>query len=308
MSILPNGFYRDTLFKFTFGNPEHKEFTLSLYNAMNGTDYQDPSLIQITTIEDVLYLGMRNDVSFLIGDTMSLYESQSTYNPNMPLRMLQYAGGIYEAYCRDNDLDKYSSRTLALPEPRLVVFYNGSRREPDRKILRLTDSFRESERHDIEVCVEMVNINCGHNRDLMERCRPLQDYSVFVDRVGRYRKEIGLHRAIDRALEELGADSVLGRLLRVHKAEVKDMLLTEYNEQEQLRLSRKDAFKQGLEEGIEKGHAEGLEKGLEKGRVESQNILRLNSILLKERRYQDLEKATVDAAFRDELLKEYGIV
>ena len=91
MSIA-NREYRDRLFNFLFGAEENKEWTLSLYNAVNRSDYKDASQIQITTIREVMYLGMHNDVSFLIADEMSLYEQQSTLNPNMPLRQLQYAG------------------------------------------------------------------------------------------------------------------------------------------------------------------------------------------------------------------------
>ena len=88
--------YKDSLFSFLFGNEENREWTLSLYNAVNESNYTDASQIQITTIREVLYLGMHNDVSFMISDEMNMYEQQSTYNPNMPLRMLQYAGNLFE--------------------------------------------------------------------------------------------------------------------------------------------------------------------------------------------------------------------
>ena len=206
----------------------------------------------------------------------------------MPLRMLQYAAGIYEAYCRD----KYSGRVLALPAPRLVVFYTGGTKEPDEKELRFSDSFSKNSKHDIEVCVHMVNINCGHNLELMKRCRPLSDYSAFVGSVESNRRKVEFSEAIDMAIGELGDDSVLKRLLEIHKAEVKDMLLTEYNEQEQLRLTRKDAYRIGHEEGRVEGN---------------EQMLRLNAALLKEKRYQDLEKATFDPEFRERLLRELGI-
>ena len=86
--------YKDRLFNFIFGSEENKAWTLSLYNAVNGSSYTDPTAIEINTIKEVMYLGMHNDVSFLIADNMNLYEQQSTYNPNMPLRFLQYAGNL----------------------------------------------------------------------------------------------------------------------------------------------------------------------------------------------------------------------
>ena len=116
--------YKDRLFNFLFGSEENKLWTLSLYNAVNGSSYTDPDAIQISTIKEVMYLGMHNDVSFLIAEEMALYEQQSTYNPNMPLRLLQYAGNLYEKYVKENKLNKYGSELLMLPVPKLVVFYN----------------------------------------------------------------------------------------------------------------------------------------------------------------------------------------
>ena len=103
--------YKDRLFVFIFGREENKEWTLSLYNAVNGTSYMDADAIEMTTIADVIYLGMRNDVSFVIADDLNLYEQQSSYNPNMPLRLLQYLGLLYEGYLAKNkdEYDKYGS-------------------------------------------------------------------------------------------------------------------------------------------------------------------------------------------------------
>ena len=126
--------YKDRLFNFLFGSEENKEWTLSLYNAVNGSHYTDSSMIKITTIREVMYLGMHNDVSFLISNEMNLYEQQSTYNPNMPVRLLQYAGNLYEKYFKENSLNKYGGRLLQLPIPKLVVFYNGKKEQPDEMI------------------------------------------------------------------------------------------------------------------------------------------------------------------------------
>ena len=117
--------YEDRLFKFIFGHPEHKNWTLSLYNAVNGSSYTDPEEIKITTLKDVIYMSMKNDLSFLIANTMNFYESQSTYNPNMPMRFLIYAGMVYSAYVKDdeNDIDLYSYLQQMFPVPKLVCFY-----------------------------------------------------------------------------------------------------------------------------------------------------------------------------------------
>ena len=64
--------YKDRLFKFVFGNPDHKDWTLSLYNAVNGTAHTDLSTLDYTTVEDVVYMNMKNDVSFLVDYAMNL--------------------------------------------------------------------------------------------------------------------------------------------------------------------------------------------------------------------------------------------
>jgi hypothetical protein len=147
--------YLDRLFNFIFGREEHKDWTLSLYNAVNGSHYTDPDLIEFNTVEDMLYMGMQNDTSFLISDIMSVYEHQSSYNPNMPLRMLGYTDELYAGYVTKHRLNKYGSAQLQLPVPRLVVFYNGEEDTEDEVILKLSDSFPEGLRSesDIEIRV-----------------------------------------------------------------------------------------------------------------------------------------------------------
>ena len=73
--------HKDRLFSFLFGSESNKEWTLSLYNAVNNTSYTDPQAILFTTIEDAVYMGMKNDLSFILFHVMNIYEQQSTYNP-----------------------------------------------------------------------------------------------------------------------------------------------------------------------------------------------------------------------------------
>ena len=122
--------YKDSLFRMVF---REKTELLSLYNAINGTDYDDPEALTVTTIEDALYIRIKNDISFLIENVMNLYEEQSSWNPNMPLRGLFYFSNIYQGYVGQNHLDIYSRKQLRLPQPRYIVFYNGVKKEPDRQ-------------------------------------------------------------------------------------------------------------------------------------------------------------------------------
>ena len=130
------------------------------------------------------YLGMHNDVSFLISNEMNLYEQQSTYNPNMPVRLLQYAGNLYEKYFKDNSLNKYGGRLLQLPVPKLVVFYNGKKEQPDEMILKLSDSFPEGSDADIEVKVRMLNVNVGLTGQY-QTCRTVLLSNHFLNCIGR---------------------------------------------------------------------------------------------------------------------------
>lgn len=241
--------YKDRLFSFLFGSEENREWTLSLYNAVNGSSYTDPSMIQITTIKEVMYLGMHNDVSFLISNEMNLYEQQSTYNPNMPVRLLQYSGNLYEKYFKQNSLNKYGSRLLSLPVPKLIVFYNGKREQPDEMILKLSDSFPENSDADIEVRVRVLNVNYGRNRRLLESCRPLGEYSWLVEEVRKNnltQDEDGMSSAVDKAISEMPDDFVIKPFLEVHRAEVKGMLLTEYNEAEAMEMFREEGRAEGI--------------------------------------------------------------
>lgn len=238
--------YKDRLFTFIFGTEENRAWTLSLYNAINGSNYTDPEAIQITTIREVMYLGMHNDVSFLIAEEMHLYEQQSSYNPNMPLRMLQYAGNLYEKYVLQHKLNKYGSTLLMLPVPKLVVFYNGTREIGDEAVLRLSDSFPKHANADIEVRVRAINVNYGRNAGLLDACAPLKEYAWVVDRVRLYQQSEPLESAIDRTISEMPEEYLIRPFMIAHRSEVKGMLLTEYNEAETMELFREDGRKEGI--------------------------------------------------------------
>ena len=244
--------YSDRLFNFIFGSEENRAWTLSLYNAINGTSYERPEDIELNTIREVLYLGMHNDVSFLIYSELNLYEQQSSYNPNMPLREMQYVGNLYEKYIKQNRLNKYSEKLIQLPVPKLVVFYNGTDKQPDETILRLSDSFPEEKKteSDIEVRVRMININYGHNKKLLQACKPLQEYTWIIEEIRR-RKAQGesLEKAIEHTISAVPADYLLKTFLEAHRAEVRGMLLTEYNEAETMELFKEEAHREGLKEG-----------------------------------------------------------
>ena len=315
--------HKDRLFRFIFANPDHKDWTLSLYNAVNGSSYKNPDEIQMTTIEDVIYLSMKNDLSFLLADTMSLYEHQSTYNPNMPMRMFLYAGMVYSRYVEKHrdSINLNSSRQQSLPTPKLVCFYNGMADQPEKKTLKLSSAFSRAEESDVEVRVNMLNINYGRSRQLLEACKPLAEYSFFTELVRQYRKETeDMALAVEKAIRDLPEDSVIEPFLRANMAEVKKMCLTEYDEAYEreflINENRREGWKEGraegraegLAEGHEKGLSEGREKGLSEGRaLEAKRMDKLVSGLLKQNRIDDLKRATTDTGFKEKLFKEFCI-
>ena len=243
----PRRNYKDSLFRMVF---REKKELLSLYNAINGTAYEDPEELIVTTIEDVLYMGRKNDISFLIKDVMNLYEHQSSVNPNMPLRGLIYISMLYQGYIEQNNLDIYSSTLLKLPTPKYLVFYNGTKAEPDRQELRLSDSFiKREEQPDLECRAVVLNINYGHNKELMEACRKLYEYSRFVETIRGYLNTgMKLGAAMDQAIEDCIRFDILKEFLLKHRGEVKQVILTEYNQERHAKTLLEEGRKQGREE------------------------------------------------------------
>ena len=232
--------HKDRVFKFLFGNPQNKDWTLALYNAVNGSNYEDPDDIQFNTIEDVIYLGMKNDISFIILSELNLWEHQSTYNPNMPMRFFLYAAKLYEKYIANSDYYPYSSTLQKAPRPKCICFYNRTANQPEKKILSLSEAFGDEA--DIEVCVTMLNINYGKNKNLMEACKPLYEYAWLVDRIRYYQKTTkNLEASIDMAINEMADDFVIKKFLLSNKAEVKGMFLTEWDQEKVLAQERREA-------------------------------------------------------------------
>lgn len=111
--------FKDSLFRMVF---QEKEELLSLYNAVNDSHYTNADDLVINTLEDVVYMGIKNDVSFLLCNYLNLYEAQSTYNPNMPLRGFLYFGEVIKGLIELNHLDIYAGKLQKLPMPRFLVF------------------------------------------------------------------------------------------------------------------------------------------------------------------------------------------
>ena len=247
--------YKDSLFRMLFSD---REALLSLYNAVNQTAYKDPSALEIMTIDDAIYVGIKNDLAFLIDCRLNLYEAQSTRNPNMPLRGVFYFSQVYQGYVNRNGLNIFSEKQIRLPVPRYLVLYNGTKEEPDRQILRLSDAFDHPEEACLECTAVMLNINAGHNSRIMKQCRTLYEYAVLVDTVRNYLNIRGIPReqAVDEAVRECIRRGILVDFLKKHRAEVKNVILTEYDREAHIRAEKKESWEDGVAEGRKYGMAE----------------------------------------------------
>lgn len=198
-------------------------------------------------------MGMKNDISFLLDSTMSLYEQQSTFNPNMPLRGMMYFSKLYNKYVNVNRFNIFSDKQIKLPTPQYYVFYNGKEEYPDRLELKLSEAFQIKKGSGFEWTAVMININYGKNKKLMENCKILRDYAILIEKIRKYHKECAdMERAVTKAVDECIQESVMAEFLLAHKAEVIDMCLTEYNEEETMAMLRKEAREDGFEEGRQK--------------------------------------------------------
>ena len=263
-AVYANRKHKDTVFRMLFGD---KKAILELYNALNGTDYQNPDDLTVTTLENAVYMAMKNDVSFLLDERMTLYEHQSTWNPNMPLRDLIYIARLMEKYVNKRSL--YQSGQIRLPAPHFVVFYNGKEERPEDTVVKLSDAYLQKEEEpELELKVRYLNINQGYNPELMERCRPLREYSEFVSRIRKYAVgETAIGEAVDRAVTECIEEGILADFLRGQRAEVIAMSIFEYNEEEEMKKLR-----EGEQEiGEKRGRAEGKIEGKREGKIEGKS-------------------------------------
>ena len=273
--------YKDTVFRMLF---QDRKNLLSLYNAVNGTVYEDVDGLVITTLQDAVYMNYKNDVSFVFDFTLSIYEHQSTVNQNMPLRDLIYVSKVLQGQMKDQDI--YSSRQIKLPTPKFVVFYNGTDEQPEKQTLRLSDAYeKQLEEVELELTVTVYNINYGHNQKLLEACQTLKEYAQYVAAVREYAKEMPLAEAVESAVDSCIRQGILADFLRKNRAEAIEMSIFEYDEEKHLKSEREIWLAEGIEEGtrlgIEKGIASeivsmGLECGLSKEQILHRLQMKLN--------------------------------
>ena len=266
-----NRTFKSTVFIMVF---EDKKNLLELYNAMTGKHYTDPEQLEINTLENAVYMSMKNDLSFLIDGRLSLYEHQSTYNPNLPLRFLIYISQLYAGMTRNENL--YGTKTVQIPPPEFVIFYNGEKDMPEETLLKLSDMYGVKVKDPkLELEAVMLNISGSNNSRLKEACRTLKDYAVYTDKIRLYSKEQTLEEAVEKAINECIAENVLKDFLTKHRAEAKAMSIFEYDQEKHIRQEREEAWEEGRTSGLKEGRASGMKEGRASGLKLAETIFRL---------------------------------
>ena len=250
---------KDILFRLVFG--DDRQALLQLYNALHGTAYTNPHELQIVTLDNAIYISRKNDLAFLLAGSINMYEHQSTLNPNMPVRFLIYLAQEYQLLVESTDRSLYGSELIPLPTPQCVVFYNGTADTPDEYELRLSSAFsNQNVEPAVEVVVNVININYGHNEHLMQGCGLLSQYAQFVAVTREYaNKYDNREEAMNAAIEYCIGHGILEDILRKHRSQVLGSLLEEFDEKKYARTLREE----GYESGREAGYEAGLERGIE---------------------------------------------
>ncbi len=275
---------KDRLFRYLF--EKDREALLNLYNALNGTAYHDLSQLEIVTIESAVYVVMKNDLAYILSGTLSMYEHQSTYSPNLPVRFLIYLAQEYQRVVEKAEKSLYGIGQISLPTPQCIVFYNGAKEMPAETTLKLSDAFENKQvRADVELTVRMLNINYGHNRQLMEKCRVLEEYSRLAAVTREcMMAEKDLQTALNQAINYCIENNILKEFLLRNRAEVLGMLLEEFDKEKYERTLR-----------IE---------GREEGEV---RVNQLGILLTEAGRSNDFLKSLSDRELQKKLFVEFGL-
>ena len=270
--------YKSSLFIDVFSRAENG---LSIYNALLGTDYKDISDLEIVTLKDAIFMKKKDDVALLIQMELLMLEHQSTMNPNMPIRGLQYYGNSVDGYIKRHKLDIYGKKLIKIPTPHYFVLYNGSEEAPDKQELKLSDAF-EHKVEGYEWTAVFLNINSGHNQTLMQRCPELEGYAKLISYI-RENSKNGMEQesAVDEAVNRCIKEGYLEKYLSQHIGEAKGMLLSGFDE---------EIYENGLRE---EGRAEGREEGREEGQTLLSQAIKL---IRKGMSDDEILKRGIDAA------------
>ena len=278
--IKVNRKYKDRFFRYLFMN---KKDLLELYNSLADKDYTNTDELIIITLKDAIFMKMKNDLSFIIGNTLNLYEHQSTLNPNMPIRGFIYFAQQYDGLIASRNDNIYGNKLIKLPTPQFIVFYNGVEEMDDEVTLYMSDSYADGRGSGcIECTCRVLNINRGHNASILHKCRKLWEYSEFVSEIRAWTdRGYDIKAAVLNSMDYCIENDILKDFLIKEKAEVLHMLLTEYDEKKHMRLEREYGIELGIERERANTKRERLNTEREKKRADyaEQRVIQLEAEL-----------------------------
>ena len=238
--------YKDTVFRMLYDN---KKELLSLYNAVNNTNYTNEDELEIVTLENAIYMSMKDDVACLLDMNLQIYEHQSTINPNLPLRNLMYISRQLEKLIIKKDL--YSKNQIYIPNPRFIVFYNGSSKQPEMREYLLSDAFKHKKNGiNLELKVLQLNINSGYNEDIKNKCPSLFQYMQYVNAIRSFANENSLEEAVSLAVDYCISNDILKDFLLSNKVEVTSMSIFEYDAELHERTLKEESYEDGYNAGL----------------------------------------------------------
>ena len=182
------------------------------------------------------------------------------------IRNLFYIADEYQRLVVRQSL--YSTVIQKIPTPRFLVFYNGTKEVEDCSEFRLSSAYENpTEDPDLELRVTMLNVNDGHNPELMEHCRTLKEYAQYVAKVRKYaaKQNVSLESAVTQAVDECIAEGILADFLLKNKTEVIKVSIYEYDKEFEEKKLRKAEYEAGRQDGIEIGRQDGIEIGRQDG-------------------------------------------
>ena len=279
------------------------ENDIALYNALHDEPLPPGTTVEKIRVGNELYMNFKNDVSFgLGGKLLVLAEHQSTVNENMPLRSLLYIGRAFEQLVPVKD--RYRRKKVPLPKPEIYVFYNGREKYVKEKILYLSDSYMINDDEPmLELKVKVININPEQNHEVLEKCPVLRDYSIFIDTIRKYQGQRD-DNVYEKAIRECIDKGILADYLRIHGSEVVNMLMSEYNYEQDIEVQREEAFEEGERLGRQEGEKLGRKEGEKRGQ---KRFADLATKLIEAGRSEDIIKAAQDPKLCDKLYREYDI-
>ena len=269
--------YKDTVFRLLFS--KDRRALLDLYNAINNSHYDNPDELIVNTLESAIFMGMRNDLSFILDTSLNVYEHQSTKCPNIPLRCLLYVSSLYQQILDESSL--YSSKRLQIPEPHFVVFYNGTEDFPEETSYKLSEMYEgRSANPELELTVKVLNINQGMNKSLMQSCVELNGYSIYVAKVREFSQTMSFKKAVNSAVDYCIENDILRDFMEKERKAVIMYSLTRYNQKGHMKVIREEALEDGIAIGEERGIAIGEERGIAIGREKQLSLIIENMLSL----------------------------